>query len=446
MRQALVWAKAINGIVSQTRPDGHPARPGGFKTLVEFLSLYVEGLTYFWGAYFDDSLLDKFQYIASPVNLFQLFYLVINDLNSQTKRRHLKHQTPNINMENQVFLQFHEFHCKRTEICHLVSFPEPGIHQQAYSAKSIQLRPFLPLIPGTYNATQLAYETVKDFAEGLVHGYQRSARDNFLTYYIQAALRADVFRAWQQNALQQRRRFPLSVDELAAAAILDNYLHDLMKCLDDCFFFGTLTRVHQGHQAPCVQLSTGYHVLRDEAGIKYGETISKGNSSHIKVWTLTASSLCAETVPWSTIVSTLMHEMTHAYLNTFVCNGEQCTRNSINTVGLSGHGNTFLKVHALILQQMRSWHTVLADMDSACSLEGGCVDGYSCAIENEAYRQAMLADSLRNFLPLRADSPNQLLRLVQGEVNGRTITMVLFRRRGSPIPHPDAWIVRYLCC
>ncbi|KAL3305217.1 hypothetical protein RB213_004003 [Colletotrichum asianum] len=307
----------MNGIVSQTRPDGHPARPRGFKTLVEFLSLYVEGLTYFWGAYFDDSLLDKFQYIASP------------------------------------------------------------------------LRPFLPLIPGTYNATQLAYETVKNFAEGLVHGYQRSARDNFLTYYIQAAPRADVFRAWQQNAVQQGRRFPLSVEELAAASILDNYLHDLMKCLDDCFFFGTLTRVHQGHQAPCVQLSTGYHVLGDEAGIKYGETISKGNSSHIKVWTLTASSLCAETVPWSTIVSTLMHEMTHAYLNTFVCNGEQCTRNSINTVGLSGHGNTFLKVHALILQQMRSWHTVLADMDSACSLEGGCVDGYSCAIENETYREAI---------------------------------------------------------
>lgn len=92
---------------------------------------------------------------------------------------------------------------------------------------------------------------------------------------------------------------------------------------------------------------------------------------------------------------------------------------------------------------MRSWHTVLADMDSACSLEGGCVDGYSCAIENEAHQKAMVADSLRNFVPLRADSPSQLLRLVQGEVNGKTITMVLFRRRGSPIPHPDAWIVRY---
>ncbi|KAH0444298.1 hypothetical protein CcaCcLH18_00523 [Colletotrichum camelliae] len=298
-------------------------------------------------------------------------------------------------MENQILSpQLHQLYCEGAEICHLISFPE---HQEVPPTNSIQPRPFLSLMPGTYNATQLAYETVKDFAEGLQHEYQVLAYREFVSCYRQAAPRADAFRAWQQNAIQQGRRFPFSVQEWETALDLDNSLHYLMRCLDDCFFFGTLTRVHQGHQAPWVQLFTGYNILRDEA-VAYGETESsedpRGNPwSKIKVWTVAASESFVEALPWSFIVSTLMHEMTHAYLNTFVCNGEKCYKNHANTCGRSGHGNTFLKIHAVILQQLRSWDAALTDMDSTFSLEGGCVDAAACAHEEQEYQEARDRDN-----------------------------------------------------
>lgn len=55
------------------------------------------------------------------------------------------------------------------------------------------------------------------------------------------------------------------------------------------------------------------------------------------------------------IMATLLHEMTHAYIDLFLCHCRSCTADITNTFGCKSHGAVFMMLLDCIDQTMRSW-------------------------------------------------------------------------------------------
>ncbi|KAI1119070.1 hypothetical protein F5Y14DRAFT_460398 [Nemania sp. NC0429] len=62
------------------------------------------------------------------------------------------------------------------------------------------------------------------------------------------------------------------------------------------------------------------------------------------------------------ILETLIHEMVHAYIGVYMCRCANCTRNTLNTCGGTGHGPTFLMMLDAIDQTLRSWGAGLSGL------------------------------------------------------------------------------------
>ncbi|OHW94140.1 hypothetical protein CSPAE12_07236 [Colletotrichum incanum] len=118
----------------------------------------------------------------------------------------------------------------------------------------------------------------------------------------------------------------------------------------------------------------------------------------------------------------------------FVCVGEQCKRNILNTLGLTGHGSTFVKLYTLILGEVWKWHPELEILT-----RGECIPGTAIVRKNinaEAMERLKWKTKGRdrNLLPLRADSPLSLICQTEELIKGVSMMSITFRKPGSEIP------------
>uniref|UniRef100_L2FI95 SprT-like domain-containing protein n=1 Tax=Colletotrichum fructicola (strain Nara gc5) TaxID=1213859 RepID=L2FI95_COLFN len=206
-------------------------------------------------------------------------------------------------------------------------------------------RPEWPLQVHSYGARDLLNKTVAGFLHDKLTARQKAAQDGFHKRFKDGSSMAAI------------------LDTRPALAGKSPPLRDLMRFLDDRFFFGSMTR----RGLPTVQLLTGYsHLGVGEEG-KLGDARQKGeNLVVIRLF----SSWRDLSVPhrtivkgeWSNIVGVLIHEMVHAYLFLFLCKGQTCERNRLNTYGVTGHGPVFTSLLALIIREIRSWHSDLTNL------------------------------------------------------------------------------------
>ncbi|KAK1597422.1 uncharacterized protein LY79DRAFT_507753 [Colletotrichum navitas] len=281
--------------------------------------------------------------------------------------------------------------------------------------------------------------------------HQTAARDAFVKCYLEASPRGSVWDKIPAQRLQNFEEGSGSKQDEAEGAFLEGSLRSMMKCLDEYFFFGTLTRLQEGQQHLLLVLETGFGLLKaDVAEGRYGDTTTYlnhwTNADHayarIRIWSRIACDSPqrrdggreTQRLPFAQNVSTLIHEMVHAYLSIFVCAGAQCKRNILNTTGLTGHASTFVKLYALVLGEVRKWHPELGTLD-----EHQCIPGTSIVRKNIVFeamtRQEWESDGRdRGLLPLRADSPRNLVRQTEELINGISVMSITYRRPRSRIP------------
>ncbi|KAI1421849.1 hypothetical protein F5Y12DRAFT_800388 [Xylaria sp. FL1777] len=126
-------------------------------------------------------------------------------------------------------------------------------------------------------------------------------------------------------------------------------LEELMRHLDEFFFFGSvrpLVRKFQLTHFPpgCPMLGNCVEVDHEDGPPRFD--ISLNNQ------------IQGQLAGLSELVNTLLHEMTHVFLNTFVCRCSRCLRNDFNAVGVttSGHGPTFRGLNYAAMVCLGGWN------------------------------------------------------------------------------------------
>ncbi|KAI1765293.1 hypothetical protein GGR53DRAFT_465483 [Hypoxylon sp. FL1150] len=287
--------------------------------------------------------------------------------------------------------------------------------------KIIKYAPFAPfyrlnLQKNAYKARELLNATVAAF-------YRRDRKD--LSSRQTSARRAFLARFAERKGFYGSK--PLNNNMITLA--WDDVMY-LAKQLDRYFFFHLVT--------DNIQIRTGFDVVGKDP-LKLQKRIegsthpcSEGNRSWTQINLNIGSKRSGKMYPLEDIVGQLMHEMTHAYLQIYVCNCWKCERDSLNTVGVEedGHGPVFLMLHRLVLTEMREWHDELQYL-----LDGDCPGSF---ISQSAWYRAMtamrtLSDEERRALnPVRANNFSHLLirfdtNSTKVFVNPRLITRQLQR-------------------
>ncbi|KAK1984026.1 hypothetical protein LZ30DRAFT_587132 [Colletotrichum cereale] len=280
--------------------------------------------------------------------------------------------------------------------------------------------------------------------------YQAAARDAFVKCYTEASPRGGAWDGLPARHLRDFEGGNGSAQDEAEAAFLEGSLRSMMERLDEYFFFGTLTHLREGQRHPLLVLHTGFGLLKaDVADNCYGDTTiykACGDVGHayarIRLW---GRLLCndprrqhklgeARRLPFKQNVATLVHEMVHAYLGLFVCAGEQCRRNILNTTGLTGHGGTFVKLYTLILEQVWKWHPELGILNRHLCVPGTAIVVKNIDVEVAKRLEWRSEGRDRGFLPLRADSPRNLVRQTEELIDGISRMSITYRRPGSRVP------------
>lgn len=203
--------------------------------------------------------------------------------------------------------------------------PCPAVHPQPPFLDGI-CHEQVSLVPYAYRADELVESTVIGILN--VDTEYSSARQ-------QEAIRN--FRNIYSNHCQ------LTVQELHRRNV-GELLVAMMTSLDQALFFGSLT----DSRHPIVKV-----VPVDQATLGDGEydadswcagrcspqpDVNGRPQSILKV---------AHDDPWRSsrvlgdMLTTLVHEMVHAYVDAYTCDGDACEKNVLNTRGLSGHGPSF---------------------------------------------------------------------------------------------------------
>ncbi|KAK2002934.1 hypothetical protein LX36DRAFT_687878 [Colletotrichum falcatum] len=289
--------------------------------------------------------------------------------------------------------------------------------------------------------------TCGHFLQCELRPHQTAARDAFVKCYLEASPRGAVWGELPAQRLQDFEQGRGSERDEAEAAFLEGSLALMMECLDEYFFFGALTRLQEGQERLLVALQTGFGLLKAVvADGRYGDTTyfsRNADPAHarIRIW-----GRLEYDNPWSLgphrktrrlsftrNVSTLIHEMVHACLGLFVCRGAQCQRNILNTIGLTGHASSFTKLYGLVLGEIWKWHPGLASLDEHRCFPGTSVVSHSIAVEATKREKWKAEGRDRGLLPLRADSPRNLVRQTEELIGGMSVMSITYRRPGSRI-------------
>ncbi|KAK2042516.1 hypothetical protein LZ31DRAFT_585837 [Colletotrichum somersetense] len=292
--------------------------------------------------------------------------------------------------------------------------------------------------------------TCGHFLQCELQPHQIAARDAFVKCYLEALPRGA---AWGELSAQRLQDFEVgngSKRDKAEAAFLDESLRSMMKYLDEYFFFGTLTRPQEGQHHSVLVLRTGFGSLKaDVADNRFGDTATYPAPwdtdlacAHIRIWSRLAydnpqsRNGCRATrrLSFSRNVATLVHEIVHAYLGVFVCNGEQCQRNIFNTLGVTGHASTFIKLYALVLGEVWKWHPELGNLTKQECIPGTSIVSYNVVFEATERERWQTDGRARDLLPLRGDSPRNLVRQTEELIEGMSMLSITYRRPGSMIP------------
>ncbi|KAK2011373.1 hypothetical protein LZ32DRAFT_586769 [Colletotrichum eremochloae] len=292
--------------------------------------------------------------------------------------------------------------------------------------------------------------TCGHFLQCELQPHQTAARDAFVKCYLESSPRGAAWGKLPAQRLQDFEQGNGSKQDEAEAAFLEGSLRSMMKCLDEYFFFGTLTRLQEGQQHLFLVLHTGFGRLKaDVADGRYGDaTTSPGHwnrdhaYSRIRIWSRMAddnpysrnSPRETRRLSFTTNVSTLIHEIVHVYLELFVCQGGQCRRNILNTLGVSGHASTFIKLYALVLGEVWKWHPELGTLDKRDCMPGSSVVCYNIYVETMKRLEWEAEGRIQGLLPLQADSPRNLVRQTEALIDGMSVMSITYRRPGSRIP------------
>ncbi|GKT64785.1 hypothetical protein ColTof4_07183 [Colletotrichum tofieldiae] len=280
---------------------------------------------------------------------------------------------------------------------------------------------------------------------------QIAARDAFVECYLEALPRAGAWVKLPAQSLKDFEEDNGSNEVKIEAAFFEGSLRSMMRYLDEYFFFGTMTRLQTGQKRLLLTLQTGFSLLKADVSFdRYGDTTTYGLASRepysrIRLWSKMSSgnpwdqksSREVRRLPFTQNVATLVHEMVHAYLRMFICVGEQCKRNILNTLGLTGHGSTFVKLYALILGEVWKWHPELEVLTRDECIPGTAIVKTNILVEAMERLKWKAEGQGRDFLPLRADSPLILVRQTEELIKGVSTMSITYRRPGSKIPQQE---------
>ncbi|KXH44195.1 hypothetical protein CNYM01_09008 [Colletotrichum nymphaeae SA-01] len=328
--------------------------------------------------------------------------------------------------------------------CHQPPFPEPS-PQILLLTTSRDLPPYLPLFVGMYAATPLLNLTCREFYRCKLRPQQEVAQREFVQLALDAL--AVLSKAWYDLSPEELEAFEKSqyswtgVESLARQ--LEGSLHEMMVRLDDFFFLGALTRYPHnpvGTNIPRyshVELLTGFGNLKESIGdnrLAESEAVYQAVRWFAKIRIFPKMNYgehlpnSVERISFEDNVASLIHEMVHAYLQMFVCRGPQCTRNLLNMIGLTGHGPTFMKMHGLIVETVRTWHPSLEYVGQKRCDEGTCFDRVNHNYEQRAIEAYKKTDQHEGYLSLKADSPHMLIRIIEDKLpNGKPWCNVVYR-------------------
>ncbi|KAI1093497.1 hypothetical protein F5B19DRAFT_501100 [Rostrohypoxylon terebratum] len=213
-------------------------------------------------------------------------------------------------------------HCQFPQYAPFPNFMRPKLYLHAYHPRAL------------LNYTVAAFH---DRTDGELSTSQIRARQDFLGQF-------------------QRRNSFYGINAVQETAFLQNSNEDLLeflKYMDEFFFFGLLRN-------RCVIIG-GFDVVQQDPPPQrwwYDGTASRQNANGLSYVEITIDVNSRGTIhPLSSLLSTLMHEMVHAYFMLFACDCAGCDRDRLNTIGLPGnaHGPLFLMLHRLVLTELRRW-------------------------------------------------------------------------------------------
>ncbi|KAJ0167347.1 hypothetical protein CTA2_3094 [Colletotrichum tanaceti] len=309
--------------------------------------------------------------------------------------------------------------------------------------------PFITLSLVSYGATPLLNMTCGGFLLCELRPHQIAARDAFVRCYLEAQPRASAWAALPAKSLRDFENGGGTAEVEAEAAFLEGSLRAMMGHLDEYFFFGTMTRSPRGRAEPLAILHTGFDRLRGDVGLRrYGDSatyhqVIGSEYSRIRIYSRVSgdypwdpNGMEPERLSFKLIVGTLVHEMVHSYLDLFVCVGPQCKRYLVNTTGLTGHSRTFVKLYNFVLEEIWKWHPALETLDKDECVPGTSIVKTNIEVETMARMKWKAEGRHRDFLPLRSDSPRNIVCLTEeaGLDEGISTMRITYRRPGSKIP------------
>ncbi|KAK1455447.1 hypothetical protein CMEL01_04207 [Colletotrichum melonis] len=280
---------------------------------------------------------------------------------------------------------------QEVEKCYHPPFPKPSSRILLLTT-SRDLPPYLPLFVGRYAATPLLNLTCANFYKCKLRTQQKVAQCEFVQLFLNALV---VSKAWYSHV------------ELSTG-------------------FGEMKGNNEGNVFARSRAVLGINQWFAEIRLfpkttKYENLIRK-----------------VELVSFEETVESLIHEMVHAYIQMFVCQRPQCARNLLNTEGLIGHGSTFMKLHGLIVEIVRTWHPSLEYVERERCHPGTSFDMISHSVEERAIEAYKKTGKHEGYLPLRSDSPKTLIRIVKEDLpNGDCFFHVVYSDPQQQID-PDA--------
>jgi len=149
---------------------------------------------------------------------------------------------------------------------------------------------------------------------------------------------------------------------------LEDWLKYWLKIFDRAYFFNAVQRAYKG-----------FHLVSEQndeefiARQKQGGDISVGwwNSQTRKIYLVFQDYAATGQEPISIILGTLLHEMLHAFLELYLCNGFHCAEFIVSQEGLGelGHGvvwaNSICKLHEVSIRDLG----IVLDCSIDCGLE-----------------------------------------------------------------------------
>ncbi|KAI1288728.1 hypothetical protein F5Y03DRAFT_404520 [Xylaria venustula] len=237
-------------------------------------------------------------------------------------------------------------------------------HQRPFAYKQRTDGPVF-LRPHSYKAQELLNATVASFYKvsdvDLTH-HQGNAKRKFI----------DLFEAYARRPNTEFR-------DLEIHALLQV----LMGYLDDFFFFGSVTAIVE-------KLDLRYFASFENHKFGYCRHVRTEASSRFEIHLNRRPSGIGRRNRLATVselVSTLAHEMIHAFLGAFVCDCPDCMRNDFNAVGFStsGHGPTFRGLGYAVMVSLASWSDELCHVLRGRT-DGKFIDKYSLKAEKESIR------------------------------------------------------------